>query len=70
MDAEDFELPENWMDLALQFANRHMRICKQAPACPKCRTQQVQLTNPLPLAAWKCRHCKHEWRFEPLVSNA
>lgn len=70
LDAIDFDLPNNWIDDALQFSARRMRICKQAPACPKCRTRQVQLINQLPLAEWKCRHCKHKWRFEPLVSNA
>lgn len=35
--------------------------------CPKCTTRQVQLVgyaNITP-AKWKCRHCKHEFEWEP-----
>jgi ribosomal protein L37AE/L43A len=48
-------------------AIRRVRVCKHAPGCPKCHTQQVQIIDCRPLATWKCRHCKHTWRHEPLI---
>ena len=63
------ELAREMLNTAHRMSLRRMRICRQAPRCPKCRTEQVQLTDCRPLAAWKCRHCKHKWRHEPLVSN-
>lgn len=58
---------DNIIELALALSKRRMRICKQAPCCPECKTQQVQIIDCEPLVTWKCRHCKHTWRYEPLV---
>lgn len=62
--------PEEVLAAAERAAIRRERVCKHAPECPKCRTKQVQIIDCRPLAKWKCRHCKHTWRHEPLISNA
>lgn len=56
------------LDNVQRTSNRRSRICKQAPICPRCRESQVEILDSRPLAAWKCRGCKHKWRYEPLVS--
>lgn len=58
---------EELLAQASLFAKRRERICKQSTKCPKCRSNQVQIINSDPLAKWKCRHCHHTWRYEPLV---
>lgn len=49
------------------ISKRRIRICKQAPKCPKCKANQVQIIDSGLLAKWKCRECKHKWTYEPLV---
>lgn len=65
---EEFDFALDVLDGVLQGMRRRTRICGLAPLCPACRTRQVQLIDARPLAKWKCRHCKHKWRFEPLTS--
>lgn len=36
--------------------------CRNAKPCPKCKTDQVQLTEyRASHANWKCRLCSHRW---------
>jgi hypothetical protein len=59
----------DWLAGALELADRRDHLCRNSPHCPKCRTQQVQLTryNGSP-AAWKCRYCKARFTYEPQAS--
>lgn len=67
-DGEGVGLPD-WLAGALKLADRRDRLCRNAPHCPKCDTEQVQLTgyNGSP-AEWKCRHCKVSFTYEPQAS--
>lgn len=49
--------------------NRRLRVCSKAPRCPVCLTRQVQIIDCAPLATWKCRECKHKWRYEPVIDK-
>ena len=64
------QVSEQMLNASVLLSLRRYRICKQAPSCPKCQTQQIQIIDCKPLATWKCRHCKHTWRYEPLVVQA
>jgi hypothetical protein len=54
---------------ALISVRRRLLICKHAPKCISCNSAQVQLINPNPLATWKCRVCKHIWKYEPILKE-
>lgn len=56
-----------FIQAALAAAKRRRRLNKRAPPCPKCRTRQVQLIDCRPLAKWRCRECRHIWRYEPVI---
>jgi len=51
----------------LALSKRRLWLCKNTPACPSCgEWMQIQITDwhQIP-AEWKCRKCKHKWKFEP-----
>ena len=54
-----------WVTKALQLADRRESAARQHRSCPKCGTEQVQLTDwSTPLLKWKCRQCKYRFEFE------
>jgi len=52
------------------LSDRRLWLCKNTPNCPKCGEHwQMQLVDWAATPAyWKCRKCKHKFRFEPANS--
>jgi len=59
---------KRWMQTfkeVMADVDRREHLCRSSPNCPECGTEQVQImlgTNP---AEWRCRHCKHNFVYEP-----
>ena len=51
------------MDAAMETAKRREAVCKNAPCCPQCGTNQVQLIDMEPVE-WRCRGCRFQFRGE------
>ena len=52
---------------ALKHAERREFLAKHGIRCPKCGTNQVQLMDHfVSPAEWRCRHCRHEFTYEPV----
>lgn len=50
----------------IEISDRRLSLCKKAPKCIKCGSEQVQLTSYINCkATWKCRLCKHKFEYEP-----
>jgi hypothetical protein len=54
MSDESFSLPDFLRD-AYILAGERETLCKNQPACPDCRSHQVQLID-VGLQQWRCRH--------------
>lgn len=48
-----------------RIMNRHDFLCRNAPRCEFCGTDQVQLKHKTMPAEWKCRICKRWFQHEP-----
>lgn len=59
-----------WLTAVLALVERRSRLCRRAPACPRCgETFQVQLLFDAFSAAarWRCRMCHFPFVYEPLI---
>lgn len=66
----DIRAADQLLKTALALTNRRQRLCRQSACCPACKTRQVQLLDCRMLATWRCRQCRHTWRYEPLGRTA
>ena len=56
------------MDIDAELAklmDRHDFLCREAPHCQICGSNQVQLMSKNMPAEWKCRICKRWFKYEP-----
>jgi hypothetical protein len=59
-------LDQDTVDMTLVYSDR-LKALNGKGRCPKCGTDQVQLTAYIDVrpAQWKCRECKTRFEFEP-----
>ena len=62
----DFENVVEVENLVHLISVRRKFLAKHAIVCPKCKDRQVQLLEICMIPRWKCRHCNHKFRFEPI----
>jgi len=46
------------------YEDLRQELCKHAPTCPECKTDQVQLVEWIGEVKWKCRLCKTVFMWE------
>lgn len=49
----------------MPMVERREQLCMSSVTCPECGTAQIQLVGRDVPAQWKCRHCHHEFEYEP-----
>jgi len=54
---EPLNIPDFLRDSYI-LAGERESLCKKQPACPECKTHQVQIID-VGSQEWKCRHCKY-----------
>jgi tRNA(Ile2) C34 agmatinyltransferase TiaS len=59
-------LNQNIVVRVLQAVERRLWLGRHMPRCTACGTVQVQLVDARPLARWRCRECRHDWKHEPI----
>lgn len=58
---ETGDITKEQLDALMDRTNKRINMCKNAPKCPRCNTEQVQLVSVEPVE-WRCRECKHRWK--------
>lgn len=43
----------------IEVSDKRYAVMRLRRNCPRCLSEQVQLTSWLINTSWKCRHCKH-----------
>lgn len=51
------------IEASIKSSENREKLYKNAPVCPKCETNQVQLIDSNSPAEWRCRHCKTRFTF-------